>query len=182
MCALDLLKQRQVIKGDSTLMIRASPWLQFFPHLKSFQASGSCCYNWQHRQLYLLTYVHVGFPQARCPVWFLVMLCFLPSSPAPLHWKDNDISLLLSSWRPLCIFSCSGCLQITPWLWTCIVSLPRKAPPGRFMARSAQLCWYSGECWYLQSSIGWAAARAGRFFLSPSAPLPYNSTLVIPDW
>lgn len=24
---LDLLKQRQVIKGDSTVMIRASPWL-----------------------------------------------------------------------------------------------------------------------------------------------------------
>lgn len=67
MWALDLLRQRQVIKGDSTMMIRPSPWLWSFLHLKSFQASGSHCYNWQHRWFTCLLPHVLDFPKLHLP-------------------------------------------------------------------------------------------------------------------
>lgn len=99
---LDLLKQRQVIKGDSAMMIRASLWLQSFPHLKSFQASGSSCYDRQSGRLTCLHLTGRISPSSMfCVVFFfffLIMLVYLaPPCPCPSHWKGEDVSLLLSS-------------------------------------------------------------------------------------
>lgn len=86
---LDLLKQRQVIKGDSAMMIRASLWLQSFPHLKSFQASGSSCYDRQSGRLTCLHLTGRISPSSMfCVVWCFVFFFFdnacLPCSPLPL--------------------------------------------------------------------------------------------------
>lgn len=86
MWTLDLLRQRQVIKGDSTMMIRPSLWLQSFLHLKSFQASGSHCCNWQHRCFTCLLPHVLDFPYTFHGEFHNL---FSPSfAPTPLHWKE----------------------------------------------------------------------------------------------